>query len=88
MGWNDHVDWQLLDDVEEMVSAGILDPESPDDKVLIDAIMAVAGYVDGNLVNATPEQQAEYEKYIGKCMEQLEEERDFEWLEYQISKDD
>ena len=88
MGWNDHVDWQLLDDLEEMISHEILDPESPDDKVLIDAIMAVAGYVDGNLVNATPEQQAEYEKYIGKCMEQLEEERDFEWLEYQISKDD
>ena len=91
MGWNDHVDWQLLDDLEEMIDAGILDANDPDNheaKAIANAIEAVASYVDGHLVEATPAQKALFEKHASRLYERLEKEREDQWLDHLMSKDD
>ena len=86
MGWNDHVDWGLLDDIESMVEEGLLDEE--EDKELIAAMQAVAHYVDGKLADPTPEQQALFDKHIGHLSEDLEEIQRHDEMMRKMDKDD
>ena len=86
MGWNDHVDWGLLDDIENMVEEGLLDEE--EDKELITAMQAVAHYVDGKLADPTPEQRALFDKHIGHLSEDLEKIQRHDDLMRKMDKDD
>jgi hypothetical protein len=83
MGWNDHVDWMLLDRREEMIAYGLLDEEAEDDVELIRLIDIIA--YEGTL---TPEEEAFYNARMPKLEAALEEEQEAAEFERLLSKDD
>lgn len=91
MGWNDHVDWELLELVDFVIEEGILNADDPDNlehQAIGAAMRAVAGYVDGKVVSATPEQRALFDANIGWIGEQAEETQRTYALAYLLRKDD
>jgi formaldehyde-activating enzyme involved in methanogenesis len=72
-----------LQDLEDLIDHGILDPEEEDDAMVITAITM---QVDGETL--TDEQTALLEKYESYIWEALEEARDLRALHDALDKDD
>ena len=86
MGWNDHVEWDLLNNLELLVEDCELDPE--EDGELIAAIEAVAGYANGVPTSPTPEQQALFDKKANWIYERAEAIEREQHMAYLLGKDD
>ena len=72
-----------LQDLEDLIDHGILDPEEADDAMVITAITM---QVDGETL--TDEQTALLEKYESHIWDDLEEARDLRALHDALDKDD
>jgi cobyric acid synthase len=79
MGWNDHVNFELLDAIDELIDEGLLDADS-DLRKLAD-LVAHEGFL-------TPAEAALYERDMHPLLEQLEAIHERQDIEYLVSKDD
>jgi hypothetical protein len=81
MGWNDHIDWDFLQALEEAVERGLLDEEA-------DADIIALGKRKAEGEQLTDAELATVDARLDEILEALDEEHDQEHLEYLLSKDD
>jgi ribosome assembly protein YihI (activator of Der GTPase) len=81
MGWNDHVDWELLDDFETLVAHDLIDGE---DEELLQKLVEKLAY--GQKLTAA--EQHVYVREMLPLLARIEELHREEYMDYLISKDD
>jgi hypothetical protein len=65
MGWNDHIDWLLTEEIQDLVAEGVLDEGTP-------AYSIAQRVIHGNPLS--PNQQWVFDTYVAAALERRKEE--------------